>query len=166
MSGDSDLPQINQRWLVKLGSQTRQKTPSPFYSEYEEDYQRPLVVDMVKPQAPEGAWENNPPSGFDSAEPLPHTSSEMAQPRPRQLAAPVIPHVSKVTPAAGSGEEANGPVEEASGPAEPPPLRNNPSSLFIVADPTLSSEGAEQDTEQDTEEDRAGSRGKGKCVLS
>lgn len=145
VGSDPGLPHVNQCWLVKVPSSTRQKCPSPFSEE--DDDNKPVVVDMIKPQAPvEGAWGNSQPSGSDESEPNPEPIplTEIVHSKPQHHeAAPVAPRVSKVTPAlkTDSGET----------------QKSNP-ALFIASGPTG---GADQQGGTDSPR----SRSRSKCVI-
>ena len=155
MGGDSGMPQVNQCWLVKVPSRTRQMPPSPF-SDGEDDDQKPMVVDMIKPQAPEGAWGNSQPSGSESEptpEPHPSTSTVRSKPQQKVATTPATPRVSKVTPAAATETGQGGTSEETQ--------RTNP-ALFIAPSPTASPDGAQVAGGEDSSKRRS----KGKCVIS
>ena len=142
-SPTAGLPQVNQCWLVKVPSRTRiQKCPSPF-SEGEEDERKPVVVDMVKPQAPlEGAWGSSQPSGSEISE----SSSETVRSKPAQLPPPATPRVSKVTPIPETSNEES--------------RRGNP-ALFISSSPVSGAQGEERQEASATPKRKS----KGKCVV-
>ena len=59
MEDISTVPDLNQCQLVKLPAKTRRQTPSPF-SDVGGSPHSPAIMDMVKPQVPDGAWKTSP----------------------------------------------------------------------------------------------------------
>lgn len=142
------LSEVNQCWIVKSPARTRQQSSSPF-SEEEGGTERPMVVDMVKPQVPmEGAWANSQPSGFEAE---PHLTNDMVRSKSPSVP-PSTPRVSKVTPAAETADISS------SGETQ----KRNP-SLFVTQSVPEQNNSVALPEEKRT--DSRANRSRSKCVI-